>query len=152
MQVNINIDMALDLKMHGVIMKNCEFVADEQGAQEPKSKWKREIKVNKKAKKSWRQFFCNKLLSFQVLVWPIHSTDAYQRISIRRLYIWFQWFQLGHMRFHRVSDPSLLLYILTLFCCHKQLQRYYSSIASNKVILQNSGDYEIYNPLALSGP
>ena len=49
MQVNVNIDTALDLKMHmhGVIMKKCEFVAEEQGAQE------REIKfINKKAKKS----------------------------------------------------------------------------------------------------
>ena len=49
MQVNVDIDMATDLKMCGMTMKKHEFVAEEQGAQEPEPKRKHETKViNKK--------------------------------------------------------------------------------------------------------
>ena len=45
MQVNVNIDTAPDLKIHGMTMKKHEFVAEEQGTQEPEPKRKCETKI-----------------------------------------------------------------------------------------------------------
>ena len=62
-------------------MKKCKIAAEEQGV---RTHTENKVPVNKKARKSWRWFvnqivkmiFCNKFLSFHVLVWPLHSTRA----------------------------------------------------------------------------
>ena len=90
MQVNLNIDMAVDLKNCGVTMKKRKVVVEEQSSQEPKLKRKHHTKViNKKARNRENNFvdqlvtdtctncednFCsNKFVSFHVLVRPFHS-------------------------------------------------------------------------------